>query len=268
MRVIIKETYDSCSLWTAHHIAHRINDFCPSETKPFVLGLPTGSTPLGTYAELIKLNKTGSVSFKNVITFNMDEYVGLDAAHPQSYHYFMFENFFNHIDIKKENIHILNGLAKDKEAECAAYEKAIIDAGGIRLFLGGIGSDGHIAFNEPGESLASRTHIALLTKETVDANSRFFGGDISQVPTQAFSVGVGTICDSDEVVIMATGRVKARAVAEGVEGSVSHMWPITALQLHKNAIIVCDDEASEELKVKTVRYFADNETQYEKASAR
>ncbi|MBQ9495482.1 MAG: glucosamine-6-phosphate deaminase [Treponema sp.] len=268
MRVIVKNDYDSCSKWVAKHIAQRINEFHPSETKPFVLGLPTGSTPLGTYAELIKLNKTGGVSFTNVITFNMDEYIGLDAAHPQSYHYFMFENFFNHIDIKKENIHILNGLAKDKEAECVAYEKAIADAGGIRLFFGGIGSDGHIAFNEPGESFASRTHIAFLTKETIDANSRFFDGDISKVPTHAFSVGVGTICDSDEVVIMATGRVKARAVAQGIEGTISHMWPITALQLHKNAVIVCDDEASEELKVKTLRYFADNEIRYEKAGGR
>ena len=263
MRVVVKKNYDECSVWAAHHIARRIVDYNPTESNPFVLGLPTGSTPLGTYKTLIELCKAGKVSFKNVVTFNMDEYVGLDDRHPQSYHYFMFDNFFNHIDINKNNIHILNGLAKDTEAECAAYEKAIEDAGGIRLFFGGIGSDGHIAFNEPGSSLASRTHVAILTKETIGANARFFGGDLSKVPTQALTVGVGTICDADEVVIMATGRVKARAVAEGVEGSVSHQWAVTALQLHKNAVIVCDDEAGEELKVKTVRYFAEIESHIE-----
>ena len=263
MRVIIKKDYDACSAWVAQHIARRIVDYNPSESNPFVLGLPTGSTPIGTYRALIELYKAGKVSFKNVVTFNMDEYVGLDDKHPQSYHYFMFDNFFNHIDIDKKNIHILNGTAQDKEAECAAYEKAIEAAGGIRLFFGGIGSDGHIAFNEPGSSLASRTHAATLTKETVDANARFFDGDLSKVPTQALSVGVGTICDADEVVIMATGRVKARAVAQGVEGAISHQWAVTALQLHKDAVIVCDDEAGEELKVKTVRYFTEIESHIE-----
>ena len=263
MRVIIKKDYDACSAWVAQHIARRIVDYNPSESNPFVLGLPTGSTPIGTYRALIELYKAEKVSFKNVVTFNMDEYVGLDDKHPQSYHYFMFDNFFNHIDIDKKNIHILNGLAEDKEAECAAYEKAIEAAGGIRLFFGGIGSDGHIAFNEPGSSLASRTHIATLTKETIDANARFFGGDLSKVPTQALSVGVGTVCDADEVVIMATGRVKARAVAEGVEGAVSHQWAVTALQLHKDAVIVCDNEAGEELKVKTVHYFSEIESHIE-----
>ncbi len=263
MRVIIKKDYDACSAWVAQHIARRIVDYNPSESNPFVLGLPTGSTPIGTYRALIELYKVGKVSFKNVVTFNMDEYVGLDDKHPQSYHYFMFDNFFNHIDIDKKNIHILNGLAEDKEAECAAYEKAIEAAGGIHLFFGGIGSDGHIAFNEPGSSLASRTHIATLTKETIDANARFFSGDLSKVPTQALSVGVGTVCDADEVVIMATGRVKARAVAEGVEGAVSHQWAVTALQLHKDAVIVCDNEAGEELKVKTVHYFSEIESHIE-----
>ena len=263
MRVIIKKDYDACSAWVAQHIARRIVDYNPSESNPFVLGLPTGSTPIGTYRALIELYKAGKVSFKNVVTFNMDEYVGLDDKHPQSYHYFMFDNFFNHVDIDKKNIHILNGTAQDKEAECAAYEKAIEAAGGIRLFFGGIGSDGHIAFNEPGSSLASRTHVATLTKETVGANARFFGGDLSKVPTQALSVGVGTICDADEVIIMATGRVKALAVAQGVEGAISHQWAVTALQLHKDAVIVCDDEAGEELKVKTVRYFTEIESHIE-----
>ena len=259
MRLIIKDTYDSCAIWTANHIAQRIKSFNPTQEKPFVLGLPTGSTPIGVYKELIKMNKAGSISFKNVITFNMDEYVGLDENHEQSYHYFMYDNFFNHIDIQKNNIHILDGMAKDKEKECIEYEQAIKNVGGIHLFFGGIGNDGHIAFNEPGESLNSRTHIAHLTQDTISVNSRFFNNDISLVPTQAFTVGIGTICDADEVLIMATGRAKARAVCKGVEGSVSHIWPITALQLHQKSIIVCDADASEELKVKTVRYFNDIE---------
>lgn len=260
MRVVIKESYDECSKWTARHIARRILDFKPTEANPFVLGLPTGSTPLGTYRELARLCADGKISFKNVVTFNMDEYLGLDETHPQSYHYFMFENFFNRIDIKKENVHILNGLTADAERECADYEKAIRNAGGIRLFFGGIGSDGHIAFNEPGSSLASRTHVASLTKETIDANSRFFDGDAGKVPTQALTVGIGTICDADEVLIMATGRVKALAVWHGVEGGVSQIWPVTSLQLHKNAVLVCDEGAAEELKMKTVRYFNELES--------
>ncbi|MFI3258374.1 MAG: glucosamine-6-phosphate deaminase, partial [Spirochaetales bacterium] len=163
MRVIIQNNYDECSQWAANHIAQRINDFAPTAKKPFVLGLPTGGTPLGTYKALIELYKNSKVSFEHVITFNMDEYVGLPADHPQSYHYFMWDNFFNHINIKKENVHILDGMARDLEAECAAYEKSIADVGGITLFLGGVGVDGHIAFNEPGSSLTSKTRVKSLT---------------------------------------------------------------------------------------------------------
>lgn len=259
MRLIIRPSYDDCSVWTANYIAKKINDANPSEKKPFVLGLPTGSTPLGTYKHLIKLNKEGKVSFKNVITFNMDEYVGLDENHPQSYHYFMWSNFFNHIDIKKENVHILNGMAKDLDAECSAYEKAIEAAGGIDLFLGGIGVDGHIAFNEPGSSLCSRTRVKTLTSETIQVNSRFFDGDISKVPTTALTVGVGTITDAREVLILATGHNKALAVRHGIEEGISHMWTISALQMHKHGIIICDEDATDELRVGTVKYFKDIE---------
>ncbi|MBO7135685.1 MAG: glucosamine-6-phosphate deaminase, partial [Spirochaetaceae bacterium] len=167
MRVIIRDNYTDCSAWAANHIARRINDAKPTAEKPFILGLPTGSTPLGTYKKLIELNKAGKVSFENVVTFNMDEYVGLKPEHDQSYHYFMWENFFKHIDIKKENVNILDGMAKDLEAECARYEAKIASYGGIDLFLGGVGVDGHIAFNEPGSSLASRTRENALTKDTI-----------------------------------------------------------------------------------------------------
>lgn len=259
MRLIIRPDYEACSEWTANHIASRINGAEPTEEKPFVLGLPTGSTPLGTYRRLIELNKAGKVSFRNVVTFNMDEYVGLDSAHPQSYHYFMWSNFFDHIDIKKENVHILDGTARDLEAECRSYEEAISAAGGIDLFLGGIGVDGHIAFNEPGSSLVSRTRVKTLTSDTIQVNSRFFDGDISKVPTTALTVGVGTIADAREVLILATGRNKALAVRHGVEEGVSHMWTISRLQLHRHAVIICDEDATDELRVGTVKYFKDIE---------
>ena len=152
MRVIIEPNYDQLSQWAADYVVSRINAANPTPEKPFVLGLPTGSSPMGMYKALVAAYKAGKVSFKNVVTFNMDEYVGLPEAHPESYHSFMANNLFNHIDCPKENIHILNGNAEDLEAECANYEKMIVEAGGIDLFIGGIGPDGHIAFNEPGSS--------------------------------------------------------------------------------------------------------------------
>ena len=151
-------------------------------------------------------------------------------------------------------------MAKDLEAECASYEKKIADFGGIDLFLGGVGVDGHIAFNEPGSSLVSRTRVKNLTYETVLVNSRFFDNDISQVPTTALTVGVGTICDAREVVILITGHNKARALHHAVEGSVNQMWTVSALQLHAKAVIVCDDDATDELKVGTYKYFQDIES--------
>ena len=259
MRLIIQESYSQLSQWAAAYIVKRINEFAPTAEKPFVLGLPTGSTPLGTYKQLIKLYNEGKVSFENVVTFNMDEYIGLSSDHPQSYHTFMWKNFFDHIDIKKENVHILNGMAEDPEAECAAYEKAMKDVGGVDLFLGGIGSDGHIAFNEPGSSLSSRTRIKTLTTETVIANSRFFDNDVNKVPKTSLTVGVGTILDAKEVLILVNGHNKARALYHAVEGPINQMWTISALQLHEKGIIVCDYDACSELKVGTYKYFLDIE---------
>ncbi|MCQ2584405.1 MAG: glucosamine-6-phosphate deaminase [Treponema sp.] len=263
MRVVIKNNYDECALWAAHYIADKINQAEPSDKIPFILGLPTGSTPLGIYKELIRMNKAGEVSFKNVITFNMDEYTGLKEDDPNSYHYFMHKNFFDHIDIKKENIHILNGCTDNPEKECENYENAIRDAGGIDLFLGGTGCDGHIAFNEPGSSLTSRTRIKTLTEDTRIANSRFFGGDINQVPKTALTVGIGTITDAKEVLIMMNGFSKAPALQHAVEESVSQMWPVSVLQLHQHAIIVADEECTDQMKVGTVRYFKNIEKNYE-----
>lgn len=201
MRLIIHKDYESMSRWTAQYIAARITAKAQN-AKPFVLGLPTGSSPLGTYKELISLYKNGSLSFANVITFNMDEYTGLPEDHPQSYHRFMRDNFFSHIDIGKNNVHILNGMAENPIKECEAYEEAITACGGIDLFLGGAGADGHIAFNEPGSSLGSRTRVKTLTADTRMANARFFGGDPQLVPATALTVGVGTVMDAREVVVI------------------------------------------------------------------
>eukprot|EP00939_MAST-03C_sp_MAST-3C-sp1_P004898 g4898.t1 len=255
MRLIINKDKQAAALWTATYIKKRILDFNPTKEKPFVLGLPTGSTPLPTYKKLIEFHKKGQISFKHVVTFNMDEYVGIAEDHPESYHSFMYSNFFKHIDILPENVHILNGNATDLEEECERYEQAIKDVGGIELFLGGIGPDGHIAFNEPGSSLTSRTRVKSLAYDTVIANSRFFGGDISKVPKMSLTVGVGTVMDAREVVVIITGAHKAMAMYKCVEEGVNHMWTVSAIQMHPRACIVCDEDATLELKVKTVRYF-------------
>jgi len=253
------DNYLQLSKWTAHYIAKRINENNPTADKPFVLGLPTGTSPIGTYTELIELVKEGKVSFKNVVTFNMDEYVNIPEDHPESYHYFMDKHLFNHIDIPRENINVLNGNAPDLEKECADYEAKIKSLGGIKLFLGGIGPDGHIAFNEPGSSLKSKTRVKTLTYDTIIANSRFFGNDTSKVPKTALTVGVDTVMQSEEVVIIINGYNKARALQKVVEDGVNHMWTVSVLQLHKKGMIVCDEDSTYELKVGTVNYFKDIE---------
>ncbi|MBN1300294.1 MAG: glucosamine-6-phosphate deaminase [Melioribacteraceae bacterium] len=259
MRLIIQPDYNLVSKWSANYIAKRINSFHPTHEKPFVIGLPTGSSPMGLYKELIELNKIGKVSFKNVVTFNMDEYVGIPEDHSESYHSFMMNNLFNHVDINKDNINILNGNAADLEKECEDYERKIESYGGINLFIGGIGPDGHIAFNEPGSSLGSRTRVKTLTMDTIIANSRFFDNDINKVPKTALTVGVKTVMDADEVLIIISGHKKARALSKVVEEGLNHMWTVSALQMHPKGIIVCDYDATYELKVGTVEYFKDIE---------
>ncbi len=259
MRILMHDNYLQLSKWTAHYIAKRINEFNPTPEKPFVLGLPTGASPIGTYTELIELVKEEKVSFQNVITFNMDEYVNIPEDHPESYHYFMDKHLFNHIDIPRENINVLNGNAPDLEKECADYEAKIASLGGIKLFLGGIGADGHIAFNEPGSSLTSKTRVKTLTYDTIIANSRFFGNDLTKVPKTALTVGVNTVMQSEEVVIIISGYSKARALQKVVEEGINHMWTVSILQLHQKGMIVCDEDSTYELKVGTVNYFKDIE---------
>lgn len=262
MRLIIQPDYSGISTWVADYIVSKIKQFSPTTTCPFVIGLPTGSTPLGVYKKLIEQYNEGQITFKHVITFNMDEYVGIPKEHPQSYHSFMWNNFFSHIDIKPENTNILNGNAADLDAECARYEEKIKSYGGIDLFMGGIGPDGHIAFNEPGSSLSSRTRQKTLTTDTIIANSRFFDNDVNKVPKTSLTVGVGTVLSAREVMIIVNGHNKARALYHAVEGPIMQMWTISALQMHEKGIIVCDDAATVELKVGTYRYFKDIEAEH------
>ncbi|KAM0331518.1 hypothetical protein ACHAQA_003195 [Verticillium albo-atrum] len=255
MRLIIRDEADSAAAYVANYIVSRIKEFGPCADRPFVMGLPTGSSPMGVYKILVEKYKAGEVSFENVVTFNMDEYVGIPRDHPQSYHTFMWRNLFSHINIPPSNVHILNGNAPSLEAECTAYEAAIRSVGGIDLFLAGIGADGHIAFNEPGSSLASRTRVKTLAYDTVLDNARFFDNDLAAVPRCALTVGVRTVLDAAEVVAIALGARKAPALQRCIEAGVNHMWTLSALQMHPHAMIVCDEDATLELAVKTVRYF-------------
>ena len=255
MKLIIRNNAAEGSLWAARHIAGAIRAKAARSSDPFVLGLCTGSTPIGTYAELIRMVKAGELSFRNVITFNMDEYVGLPVEHPESYHSFMHRQLFDSIDILPENIHILDGNAADLDAECAAYEAAIEAAGGFDLVLGGVGEDGHIAFNEPFSPLCSRTRVITLTRDTREVNARFFGGDPEAVPARALTVGVATVLSAREVVILAFGSRKARALRDAVEGPMSHYCTLSGMQNHADGIIVCDEAAVGELKVSSYRYF-------------
>jgi len=259
MRIVIKQAQDEVCQWAANYIVDKINASKATKENPFVLGLPTGSSPILTYKAIIKKYNEGGVSFKNVVTFNMDEYVGLDEKHPESYHAFMHKYLFDHIDIPKENINILNGNAKDLQAECERYEDKIKRLGGIELFLGGVGPDGHIAFNEPGSSLVSRTRVKTLNFDTITANARFFDNDVSKVPTTALTVGVGTVMDAKEVILIITGHNKARALREVVENGVNHMWTASMLQLHQHATLVCDEPSTAELQTATVKYFKEIE---------
>src|SRR6266498_4304226 len=212
MEVICCKTYDEMSREAARAVAQVLN------AKPdAVLGMATGSTPLGLYQELVKMHKKEGLDFSQVTTFNLDEYVGLPTTHDQSYHYFMHENFFKHVNIPLQNIHIPSGTTSNYHAFCEWFEKRIVDAGGIDAQILGIGSDGHIAFNEPGSSLSSRTRLKTLAKQTIDDNARFFSSR-EDVPVYAITMGVGTILDAHKLVLVASGKTKAKAIAQAVEG--------------------------------------------------
>lgn len=241
MEVIIKETYEEVSKLAARMIADVIRK------KPrAIIGLATGSTPLGTYKELIRMHKEEELDFSQVATFNLDEYVNLPPEHDQSYLYFMNHNLFNHINIKKDNVHVPDGMAKDLEACCDRYEQMMEDAGGIDIQLLGIGSNGHIAFNEPVSSLGSRTRVKTLTEQTRKDNARFFE-KFEDVPKYALTMGIGTIIDSRQLILLASGSNKAEALAKTVEGPITAMVPATIIQLHRKVTVISDKEASAKL---------------------
>ena len=243
MEIIVKESAEEMSKAAARVVARTLN------SKPdAVLGLPTGATPLGLYRELVRMHKEGALDFSQVTTFNLDEYVGLTGNHPQSYHYFMYENLFKHINIPKQNIYMPSGTTDNYAAFCAWYEQRIRECGGIDLQVLGIGSDGHIAFNEPTSSLGSRTRIKTLAKQTVEDNARFFDSP-EQVPVYAITMGVGTITEAHKIMLVANGSPKAEAVAAAIEGPVTSMITASALQLHRDVMFIIDREAAGQLKM-------------------
>lgn len=238
MRVIIEKSTDSVAQRAARLIAELVR------RKPqCVLGLATGGTPLQTYAELIRLHREEQLDFSQVTTFNLDEYVGLGPSHPQSYRYFMQKNLFDHINVDPSRTYVPDGRALDFDAHCRQYEQRIRDLGGIDLQLLGIGSDGHIAFNEPGSSLGSRTRLKTLTSKTVEDNARYFGS-IDQVPRLAVTMGVGTILESRRCLLLAIGPSKAAAIRSTVEGPVTAQVTASALQLHRDVVVIVDEEAA------------------------
>ncbi|MFP3937158.1 MAG: glucosamine-6-phosphate deaminase [Phycisphaerae bacterium] len=243
MEVIICPDYDSMSAQAAAAVAEVVRK------KPdAVLGLATGSTPLGLYKELIRLHREDGLDFSDVTTFNLDEYVGLGPDHEQSYSYFMRENLFKHINVPPERTHVPSGTADDYREYCAAYEQQIRDCGGIDIQVLGIGSDGHIAFNEPGSSLASRTRIKTLAEPTINDNARFFSSK-DEVPIYAVTMGVGTIMESRRTILLANGPKKADALAAAVEGPVSSFCTASALQMHPHAAVFTDAEAAGKLRM-------------------
>ena len=243
MEIIIKNDYSDMSTEAAHIIGDQI------ERKPnTVLGLATGSTPLGLYNELIKLNNSGDIDFSNVITYNLDEYIGLTEKHPQSYKYFMYDKLFSHINIKDENIYLPNGEHFD-DKECELYEDSIKNNGGIDIQILGIGRTGHIAFNEPTSSLKSRTRIKTLTPQTIKDNSRFFNNS-SDVPIYAITMGVGTIMEAKKIILMASGKVKAKPIKNAIEGPISSMCSASAIQMHQKSMVIIDEAAASELSEK------------------
>lgn len=243
MDIRIVASYEDLSKAAAKEVRNVLN------TKPnAVLGLATGSTPLGLYQELVRMHQQENLDFSQVTTFNLDEYVGLGREDKQSYHHFMHENLFRHINIAAQNIFIPSGTTDNYEAFCAWYEQRIVECGGIDLQILGIGSDGHIAFNEPTSSLGSRTRIKTLAKQTIDDNARFFDRP-EDVPVYAITMGVGTILEARKILLLVAGENKAEAIAQAVEGPVTSMVTASALQLHRDVTTYLDKAAAQKLKM-------------------
>ena len=241
MKVIKVKDYNELSSKAAQLITEQI-----IKKKNSVLGLATGSTPIGVYQELIGKFQKGELDFSEVITFNLDEYYGLSPEHPQSYYFFMWDIFFKHINIKKENVHLLNGVTENVDKECKQYEDLIKKNGGIDLQILGIGNNGHIGFNEPDVSLNTKTHLVNLTAKTIKANSRFFN-DVQEVPRQAITMGIGTIMRARKIILLASGKRKAKVIERTINGPINTKVPASVLQLHNDVTIVVDQKAASQL---------------------
>jgi len=246
MLVVIKKDYEDVSREAARIVAGAVR------SKPeTVLGLATGSTPLGLYKELIALHRAGTLDFSRTTSFNLDEYLGLPAKHPQSFHFFMQQNFFEQVNLPQENIHIPDGtIAYNYDAYCAKYEQSIKSAGGIDLQVLGIGRNGHVGFNEPTSSLASRTRLKALSRETIEDNRHFFANE-SEMPKCAITMGIGTILDSRRILLLASGRSKAAAVAKAIEGPITSSVSASALQMHPDVTFIIDEDAGYSLRSAT-----------------
>lgn len=264
MRLIVSR--QDIGLWAASYIKERVGAFLPTAQQPFTLGLPTGGTVEGMYAHLCAFYQKGELDFQHIATFNMDEYVGLDPQHPQSYHYYMHHHLFSRVNLQPSRTHLLNGQAADLQKECDSYEQAIRQAGGIDLFLGGVGRNGHLAFNEPGSAFTSRTRPVTLEPNTRQANARFFEGDESRVPKQALSVGIGTVLDAREILFLALGEPKAQAVARLSLGEITPAWPITALKTHPRATLLVDEAAASLLTGPAREQLTKQQQQYPRAA--
>lgn len=241
MRIIIAKDYEEMSKKAAMIVESQM-----ILNPQSILGLATGSTPVGMYQELIEANKGGRIDFSAIKTFNLDEYYGLEKTHPQSYDYFMRENLFEPINIDSENIHIPNGMAEDVEKECKAYDQKIAEAGGIDLQVLGIGNNGHIGFNEPGEAFEGKTHLVELDEKTIKANARFFKSE-EDVPTKALTMGIKSIMKSKTILLLASGKGKADAIYDMVYGKIDPKVQASILQLHENVILVLDEKAATKL---------------------
>ncbi|OMJ17649.1 Glucosamine-6-phosphate isomerase 2 [Smittium culicis] len=254
MRLIIKDDENQASYYTALYVCKRIIEFSPTAERPFVIGILDEVSLVKVYRYLVSFSKKGFISFEHIVVFISDEFVGLPLDHPASNYTVLHENFFKYINIQPKNIFYLDGLAPNLHLECSQYEDKISKFGGIELILGSVQPDGHLAFNEPGSSIMSKTRIKTLSYETILENASFFGGDVEKVPKLALTIGVKTILDAREVVILITGAQKALTLSKCIDGSVNHMWIVSAIQLHPSSLIVCDEDATLELLVKTVRY--------------
>ncbi|KOR27063.1 glucosamine-6-phosphate deaminase [Clostridium sp. L74] len=244
MRIIVVDNYEEMSKKAATMVASQVI------LKPdSVLGLATGDTPIGMYREIINIYKNQNLNFSRVKTFNLDEYYGLSKDNNQSYYYFMMNNLFNHVNINKDNINIPNGMMNHIEKECEEYESSIVKAGGIDLQVLGIGVNGHIGFNEPGESFEAETHLVNLDKKTIESNSRFFGSK-DEVPTRAISMGIKTILHSKKIILLACGQNKADAIFKTIKGKITPNVPASILQLHKDLVFIVDKEAASKLDLK------------------